>query len=166
MTPFTTVSRSSTQTRNWGRKLGRLLQGGEIIGLTGELGAGKTCFARGLAEGLDVEKNAWLRSPTFTLINEYNGRLPIYHIDLYRVAALHEREGLDLRDYLFSDGVAVVEWFEHLSPEEVDDCIEVLLEHASRSERRLTFKARAERYQRILAQLETGRSRRLRKSGH
>jgi len=71
------VSRSARQTLNLGRKLGKLAQGGEIIGLIGELGAGKTCFVRGVADGADVGKEAWVRSPTFTLINEYQGRLPV-----------------------------------------------------------------------------------------
>ena len=60
----------------WGRRLGKLARGGEIVGLIGELGAGKTSFVRGVAEGVGVGKNAWVRSPTFTLINEYHGRLP------------------------------------------------------------------------------------------
>jgi tRNA threonylcarbamoyladenosine biosynthesis protein TsaE len=78
----TVVSKSARQTMSWGKKLGKLIQGGEIIGLVGELGAGKTCFVRGFAEGIGVGKDAWVRSPTFTLINEYNGRLPVYHIGL------------------------------------------------------------------------------------
>jgi tRNA threonylcarbamoyladenosine biosynthesis protein TsaE len=165
MKSFATFSRSAAQTRSWGRKLGTLLRGGEIIGLTGELGTGKTCFAHGLAEGLEVEKNTWLRSPTFTLINEYHGRLPIYHIDLYRVAAPQEREGLDLPDYLFSAGVAVVEWFQYLAPGEVDESLEVLFEHVSARERRLSFKASGERYERLLEQLNKSRSNRWRDSG-
>jgi tRNA threonylcarbamoyladenosine biosynthesis protein TsaE len=153
MKSFTTVSRSTAQTRIWGKRLGKYLQGGEIIGLTGELGTGKTCFARGVAEGLEVEKNTWLRSPSFTLINEYNGRLPIYHIDLYRVAAREEQESLDLRDCLFSDGVAVVEWFQYLAMAQAEEHLEVELEHVSRHERRLTFNARGKRYESILERL-------------
>src|SRR5881628_881333 len=84
------VTRSAVQTRNWGKRLGKLISGGEIIGLTGELGSGKTCFVRGIAEGLDVGKEAWIRSPTFTLINEYDGRLPLYHIDLYSIGGAQE----------------------------------------------------------------------------
>jgi len=118
---FTVVTRSAQQTRNWGKRLGGLLRGGEIIGLTGELGSGKTCFVRGMAEGLTVGKEAWIRSPSFTLINEYHGRMPIYHIDLYRVGNRRELEELNLRDYLFSDGISVVEWFEHLPSGEVEE---------------------------------------------
>src|SRR5919109_4974552 len=106
MGSWSVVSRSPRQTRSWGGRLGKLLKGTEIIGLIGELGTGKTCFVRGLAEGLEV-RDAWIRSPTFTLINEYHGRLPLYHIDLYRVGERHELEGLDLREYLYSDGVSL-----------------------------------------------------------
>src|SRR4051812_33243180 len=112
----TVVSRSAAATRVLGKKLGRLLKGGEIIGLTGELGSGKTCFVRGVAEGVGVGKEAWVRSPTFTLINEYDGRLPVYHIDLYRISVAQELEELNLREYLYSDGVSLIEWFENMAP--------------------------------------------------
>src|SRR3954469_13996021 len=105
--PWRCTSHSVAQTKGWGKRLGKLLQSGEIIGLTGELGAGKTCFVRGLAEGLGVGKESWIRSPTFTLINEYHGRLPVYHIDLYRVSGANELAGLNLRDYLYGDGVSL-----------------------------------------------------------
>ena len=134
----------------WGRSLGRLLERGEIIGLTGELGAGKTCFVRGLAEGLDVGGEAWIRSPTFTLINEYHGRVPLYHIDLYRLGDRHEMEGLGLRDYFYSDGVSVVEWFDHLPAGEVEEYLELKLEYADGDRRQLTFEAHGERYEKLL----------------
>ena len=144
------VSRSAVQTRNWGKRLGRLMQGGEIVGLTGELGSGKTCFARGVAEGLDVGKEAWIRSPTFTLINEYDGRLPMYHIDLYRIGNARELEELNLREYLFSGGVSVVEWFEHLPEREVDEWLQVNFEHGSGNQRSLTFTAHGRQYKEIV----------------
>jgi len=150
MESFTVVSRSPAQTRILGRKLGKLLQGGEIVGLTCELGSGKTCFARGVAEGLDVGKEAWIRSPTFTLINEYNGRLPMYHIDLYRIGNARELEELNLREYLFSDGVSVVEWFEHLPEREVDEWLQVNFEHGSGNQRSLTFTAHGRQYKEIV----------------
>lgn len=138
---------------SWGRKLGKLAQGGEIIGLVGELGAGKTCFVRGFAEGIGVGKEAWVRSPTFTLINEYSGRVPVYHIDLYRVAKPDEQDGLNLREYLYGDGVSLVEWFEYLPAEEVDEYLEVSLTHLGGAKRELTFVARGERYERLLKEL-------------
>jgi len=146
----TVVSRSAVQTRSWGKKLGRLLKGGEIIGLSGELGSGKTCFVRGMAEGLEVGKEAWIRSPSFTLINEYHGRLPFYHIDLYRVENRRELEELNLLDYLFSDGVSAIEWFEHLPAEMVDEYLHIDFEYADGNRREMTFAAHGSRYDGII----------------
>jgi tRNA threonylcarbamoyladenosine biosynthesis protein TsaE len=150
MGSWSVVSNSSRQTMGWGRKLAKLVQGGEIIGLLGELGTGKTCFVRGFAEGLEVEKNAWIRSPTFTLINEYHARLPIYHIDLYRIVERHQFEGLNLREYLYSDGVSLIEWFENLPAAEADEYLEVAIAHAGGSKRRLTFVGHGDRYEKIV----------------
>jgi len=151
---FSIVSRSAVQTRKWGEKLGKLLRGGEIVGLTGELGSGKTCFVRGMAEGLEVPRGAWIRSPSFTLINEYHGRLPIFHVDLYRVESGREMEELNLREYLFSEGVSIVEWFEHLSSEEVEDYFHVEFFHTGRSKRKLNFTAHGNRYEEIIEELK------------
>ena len=150
---FSVVSRSAAQTRSWGKKLGKLLEGGEIIGLSGELGSGKTCFVRGMAAGLEVGKEAWVRSPSFTLINEYHGRLPFYHIDLYRVESRRQLEELNLTDYLFSDGVSVVEWFEHLPAGEAQEYLRIDFEHADGSKRKLKFTAHGSRYDEIIKRL-------------
>jgi tRNA threonylcarbamoyladenosine biosynthesis protein TsaE len=157
MNSFTVVSRSDPETRRWGMKLGHLLSGGEIIGLIGELGVGKTCFVRGVAAGLEVSKDAWIRSPSFTLINEYEGRLPIYHIDLYRIGSREEAEGLNLREYIHGDGVSLVEWFEHLPAEDVDEYLELRMTHAGGNRRKLNFIDHGERYERIIKGLKATR---------
>jgi len=154
MGSWTVISRSTRNTISWGRKLGKLVQGGEIIGLVGELGAGKTSFVRGFAAGAGVGKETWVRSPTFTLINEYPGRLPVYHIDLYRIGNAEEVDGLNLREYLYADGVSLIEWFENLPAGEVDEWLEIRLTHAvGRTARELTFVAHGERYEKILNSL-------------
>jgi tRNA threonylcarbamoyladenosine biosynthesis protein TsaE len=158
MGSWSVVSRSARQTRAWGKRLGKLLEGGEIIGLIGELGAGKTCFVRGMAEGLAVGGEAWVRSPTFTLINEYRGRVPVFHIDLYRVASGAELEGLNLREYLYADGVSVIEWFDHLPADEVDEYLEIRVIHVDAGERELMFAAHGERYEKIVEHLKGHRS--------
>lgn len=110
---MTLHSHSEEQTHAIGVRLGRRVQRGDLIGLRGELGAGKTCLVRGLAEGLGIPPRK-VRSPTFTLVNEYGGgRLPLYHIDLYRLAP-SALDRVALRDYLYGDGICVVEWFERL----------------------------------------------------
>jgi tRNA threonylcarbamoyladenosine biosynthesis protein TsaE len=96
-------SGSAHETKTWGRRLASLLEGGELLGLMGDLGAGKTCFVKGLASGLNLREGDIL-SPTFTMIQEHRGRLALYHIDLYRL----EEAGIDdlgLREYLFTSGV-------------------------------------------------------------
>lgn len=150
MASWTVVSRSALETRRWGKRLGKLVEGGDIIGLVGELGAGKTTFVRGMAEGLGVGRDAWVRSPSFTLINEYLGRLPVYHIDLYRVESRAELESLNLREYLFADGVSVIEWFEHLPLGEVEEFLELRISYRDDSSRELTFSPRGERYEKIV----------------
>lgn len=157
MGSWSVVSRSSRQTMGLGRKLAKLVKGGEIIGLRGEFGTGKTCFVRGFAEGLKVGKNAWIRSPTFTLINEYHARLPIYHIDLYRIGERHEFEGLNLRDYLYADGVSLIEWFENLPAGEADEYLEVRLAHGGGTKRQLTFVGHGERYEKIVQKFKRQR---------
>ena len=83
-----------------------------MLGFTGDLGVGKTCFVKGLARGLDLPETQIL-SPTFTMIQEHQGRLPLFHIDLYRLESV-ALDDLGLREYLFSEAVAAVEWFERL----------------------------------------------------
>jgi tRNA threonylcarbamoyladenosine biosynthesis protein TsaE len=150
MASWSVLTRSARQTMSWGSRLGRLLKGGEIIALIGELGAGKTCFVRGVTQGLEVGKEAWIRSPSFTLINEYHGRLPVYHIDLYRVEGRAQLEGLNLREYLYSDGVSLIEWFEHLPADEVDEFLEIRLGYVDGNRRQLTFGPHGQRYEEIV----------------
>ena len=153
MRSYRVISRSSTQTRGWGRKVGNLLTGGETIGLTGELGSGKTCFVRGLAEGVEVDQKAWVRSPSFTLVNEYDGRLPLYHIDLYRISSAREVEELNLREYLFSDEVSVIEWFDRLPEGEVEEFLHIAFNHEDKNRRRLTFTGHGHLYEGIVDRL-------------
>lgn len=154
MGSWTVSANSPRKTMTLGSKLGKLAQGGEIIGLVGELGAGKTCFVRGFTAGIEVGKDAWVRSPTFTLINEYQGRLPVYHIDLYRVGKQEELEALNLREYLYSDGVSLIEWFEYLPAREVDDYLEVTIVHGGGAKREVTFVSHGARYELLIEALK------------
>ena len=163
MASWSVLTGSPRQTMGWGSRLGKLLEGGEIIALIGELGAGKSCFVRGVTRGLEVGKDAWIRSPSFTLINEYQGRLPVYHIDLYRVEGRAQLEGLNLREYLYSDGVSLIEWFEHLPADEVDEFLEVRAAYVDGNRRRLTFSPHGQRYEEIVEglRLEGSKGKRL-----
>jgi tRNA threonylcarbamoyladenosine biosynthesis protein TsaE len=144
---------SEEETRSFGARLAGRLAGGELIGLRGELGAGKTCLVRGLADGLGVPASK-VRSPTFTLINEYSGgRLPLYHIDLYRMVP-SDVDRMALREYLYGDGVCVVEWIERLG--EAAACLDIALTFVGEHERLLVVTAGDPRYDALLDQLRNG----------
>jgi tRNA threonylcarbamoyladenosine biosynthesis protein TsaE len=97
-----------------GHKIGEMLVPGDILALWGELAAGKTLLTRGIAHGLGVPPETRITSPTFTIINEYSGRLYLYHLDLYRISEPDELETLPWQESLFGNGVAVIEWPERL----------------------------------------------------
>ena len=106
---------SPQQTREAGRKLGESCSGGEVIALIGDLGSGKTQFAKGLAAGLGVNSPDSLTSPTFVIINEYPGRLTFYHIDAYRLKGPGDLEALGVDDFVASGGVTAIEWADLVS---------------------------------------------------
>jgi tRNA threonylcarbamoyladenosine biosynthesis protein TsaE len=107
-------SRSAEETRRIGEALGERLKPGAVVATVGELGAGKTCFLQGLVRGLGVRETA--TSPTFVLVNQYQGRLPVYHLDAYRTESLTELLDLGLEEFFYGDGVTVVEWADKLLP--------------------------------------------------
>ncbi len=108
------VTHSAEETEAAGEQLGRKLGAGDVVGLTGELGAGKTSFIRGLARGLGVDTPA--TSPTFVLVNEYQGRVPVHHVDVYRTESLTEVMDLGLPELFDEGGVTLVEWADKLGP--------------------------------------------------
>ena len=103
-------SHSPEQTQLLGSYLGERAQKGDVFLLVGDLGTGKTCLVQGIARGLDVKEYAF--SPSFVIVREYHGRLPLYHVDLYRLEHAEEIADLGLEEYLYGDGVCVVEWAE------------------------------------------------------
>ncbi|CEP69248.1 tRNA threonylcarbamoyl adenosine modification protein TsaE [Moorella glycerini] len=139
-------------TRELGRVLGRLLGPGDVVILTGELGAGKTTLAQGLAQGLGV--SGTVTSPTFTLIQEHQGRLPFYHIDVYRLEDPEAALELGLEEYFYGQGVTLVEWGERLGELLPPEYLEVCLEYDATAGRRATLTARGQRYARILEELK------------
>src|ERR1700683_141762 len=145
---------SARETKSWGRRLASLLEGGELLGFTGELGAGKTCFIKGLARGLSLREEDIL-SPTFTMIQEHLGRFPLYHIDLYRLGEA-TLDDLGLREYLFSEGVAAVEWFERLRGGTEMEFLSVRISYAGANLRRIEFSAVDSRHARIISRLKRG----------
>ncbi len=145
-------SRSPHETKSWGRRLASLLEGGELLGLIGDLGAGKTVFIKGLASGLSLREEDIL-SPTFTMIQEHHGRFPLYHIDLYRLEEA-TLDDLGLREYLFSAGVAAVEWFERLRDSAEMEFLSVRISYAGANLRRIEFSAVDSRHAQIISKLK------------
>jgi tRNA threonylcarbamoyladenosine biosynthesis protein TsaE len=145
-------SRSPHETKSWGRRLASLLEGGELLGLIGDLGAGKTCFIKGLARGLSLREED-IVSPSFTMIQEHHGRLPLYHIDLYRLEEA-TLDDLGLREYLFSEGIAAVEWFERLRGGAEMDYLAVRISYAGANLRRIEFSAADSRHAQIISKLK------------
>ena len=145
-------SRSPRETKSWGRRLASILEGGELLGLIGDLGAGKTVFIKGLASGLSLREEDIL-SPTFTMIQEHHGRFPLYHIDLYRLEEA-TLDDLGLREYLFSEGIAAVEWFERLRGSTEMEYLSVRISYAGANLRRIEFSAIDARHAQIISKLK------------
>lgn len=141
-------SSDAAATEDLGRRLGARCRGGELIGLIGDLGAGKTCLARGIAAGLGVDPGSVV-SPTFTLVAEYRGRLPLVHVDLYRLEHPDADEGW-LRECLFGPGVAVVEWFDRLRAPACDELLQITLGFGRGDLRQIEIAARGARYTALL----------------
>ena len=146
------ISHSPEQTQKFGTRIGQLALPGDIFLLVGGLGAGKTCLTQGIAWGLDIKEYAV--SPSFVVIRELHGRLPLYHIDFYRLDHLEEIAELGLDDYLYGNGVCVVEWAEKgvgLLPQEH---LLIEMSYLADTERSLKLKPSGKRYRQIVAQLK------------
>jgi tRNA threonylcarbamoyladenosine biosynthesis protein TsaE len=128
-------TKSAEETIELGRKIGSLLQSNDIVALTGTLGAGKTTLIQGIAQGIEVKD--YVTSPTFIIINEYQGRIPFFHIDLYRLNNVEEIEDLGIEEYFSRGGACVIEWAEKLGPLRPKACQEIRIEVVSEQKREL-----------------------------
>jgi tRNA threonylcarbamoyladenosine biosynthesis protein TsaE len=134
-----TETSSADDTIALGERFADILQSGDIVALYGDLGAGKTHLVKGIACGLGLDP-ASVSSPTFTLINEYDGTLPLYHLDLYRIESLDEAERLGLDDYLHGKGLCVIEWPERIESLLPSHTIRLGLTHLGSDQRRIEIK--------------------------
>ena len=132
------ATRTPEETADVGARLAEDLVAGDVVALTGALGAGKTCFAQGLARGLGARGR--VVSPTFVLVNEYRGRVPIHHVDAYRTESLTELLDLGLEDLFSGDGVTIVEWADKLAPLLPRHAIHVHIEGVGDELRRITIR--------------------------
>lgn len=150
---FTTASEH--ETRELGRRLSALLRPGDVVLLVGELGAGKTCLAQGVARGLGVGER--VTSPTFTLLREYRGRMPLYHLDAYRLEGPWDLFELGMEEYLESEGVLLVEWGDRAGDFFGPDTLEVeICFGEAEDERVVRFKAASDDWANRLRHLDSG----------
>ena len=148
------MSSSPSATFNLGRWVGEKLQMGSVIALIGELGCGKTLFTRGICVGLGVPERR-VNSPTFAFVNEYAGRLPVSHVDLYRINTVEEGFEIGILDYLVraASGVIVVEWAERMLPLFTDSYLQVQFQVLSARRRRLEFTGFGEKFTGLLGEM-------------
>ena len=132
---MTVYSNCESDTENLGKKLGQTLTPGAVVALFGDLGAGKTVFTRGLADGLGITSR--VTSPTFTIVNEYPGALPLFHFDMYRIGGPEELFEIGWEDYPERGGVIAVEWSENIAGALPEDAITVKIEKFGENSRKI-----------------------------
>ncbi len=146
------ISHSPEQTQKLGVRIGELALPGDVFLLVGDLGVGKTCLTQGIAWGLNIE--GYALSPSFVVVRELQGRLPLYHMDLFRLDRIEEIAELGLDDYLYGKGVCVVEWAERGMSVLPAEHLLIRISHLSDTERSFQLKSPVKRYQKIIAQLK------------
>jgi len=151
MNQYVFKSNDTDETMQFSENLGKKLQPGDVITLEGDLGAGKTTFTKGLALGLGIKKN--VSSPTFTIIKEYNGRLPLYHMDVYRLEDSYEDLGFD--EYFEGQGVSVVEWAHLIQEQLPEDLLQVKITLGEENSRMITVIPKGNRYEILCKELFT-----------
>ncbi len=146
---------SRDETAEAGRKLGRLLEAGDVVCLSGDIGTGKTVFTGGIAEGLGI--SGYITSPTFTIVNEYEGRIPFYHFDVYRINDPDEMFEIGFEEYIDGRGVVVIEWADVIKDILPREHIWVEISKDLKGDyniRNITIEFRGEKYQQIADSLE------------
>lgn len=138
------ISHSEAQTRRLGTRLAAMLSPGDVVALVGDLGTGKTRWVQGVCQGLEVSDP--VISPTFTLVNEYRGRWPIYHIDLYRITNPSELFTFGLEDYLYGSGISLIEWADRAGSFLPDSYLTIELYHLEETKRRVVLRPYGNRF--------------------
>jgi tRNA threonylcarbamoyladenosine biosynthesis protein TsaE len=155
MPKYETISISPSATMNLGRKIGQQLKPGSVIGLIGELGCGKTLITRGICDGLGVPERQ-VSSPSFVLVNEYRGRLPVFHIDLYRLRGVDDSIEIGITDYFKRalEGVMIIEWAEKIIDLLPSDLLKIEFDIISKQKRRIIFSSTSRKYVGLFGELK------------
>jgi len=148
------ASESAEQTFALGVDIGKKAGEGDVFALSGELGAGKTCFTGGLARGIGVDENYAITSPTFTLINEYPGRCRFYHFDVYRLNQIDELIDLGYDEYMSGKGVVAIEWAEKIRNALPDDSIKVTFTYIDENKRMISISGPKKRVRELVKDIK------------
>ena len=141
------VTLSAEETTDVGNRLGKELLPGDMVALTGELGAGKTCLTKGISRGLQVPEESYVRSPSFMILNIYPGRHTLHHMDLYRIHTASEVEDLGYREFFYGDGVTVVEWAEKIPDMLPPDHLRVRFSCLDENRREILLESKGTRFE-------------------
>jgi len=155
---FTVLTESDQETIALGFDLGTLLEEGDVVALAGELGSGKTWFTKGIARGLGIGADTVVTSPSFALVNEYQGRTTLFHIDVYRLGSLSELISAGIEEYLHDGGVAVLEWADRWPEILPDEALTVEFTIVNDHSRRISVSGRHPRASSIMEELKKSRA--------
>lgn len=150
------ISSNPEETFFIGKIIGEHLTKGDVLALMGELGAGKTCFTHGVARGIGVPEGYRITSPSFTLINEYRGRVNLYHFDLYRLQSSQDMEDLGYEEYLFGEGVSVIEWADKMKDVLSEEALCFSFKYLDENIREIVISGQKKRITQISKALKSG----------
>ena len=147
---LTIITKSPEETKNLGEEVGKLAKPGDLLAFYGELGAGKTCFIQGISQELEVKD--YVTSPSFTILNEYQGKIPIYHFDLFRLNAEEILE-LGYEEYFYGEGLTVIEWAEMIEQLLPKEHLKIDIKFKDRYQRIISFIPQGDRFNIFLEEL-------------
>ncbi len=148
-------STSADKTIKLGEAIGSLLSAGDVVVLIGELGAGKTTLVKGIARGIGVEDKRVVKSPTFSLVNKYEGYVPVYHFDAYRLEDTREMLDIGSDEILFGDGVSIIEWGDKVAGCLPEEYLRITLAAISENERNIEIYGYGDRYGEIINRIKS-----------
>jgi len=148
---LTIITKSPEETKNLGKEISKIIKPGDLLAFYGELGAGKTCFIQGISLGLEVKD--YVTSPSFTIINEYQGKIPIYHFDLFRFDNAEEILELGYEEYFYGEGLIVIEWAEKIERFLPKEHLKIDIKFKDCYERTISFISQGDRFDKFLKEL-------------
>lgn len=153
MNTYEIITHSEKETMTIAETIANLLQRGDVLTLEGNLGTGKTTFTKGLAKGLQIKRA--VTSPTFTIVKEYTGTLPLYHMDAYRLENSDEDIGFD--EYFYGNGICVVEWAQFIEEFLPENRLQITLTFLNQDDRKITFQATTEHFGNVINKLKSAK---------